>query len=241
MALVHLWRRSSTASKSYLVHKRFHCRCLWNHLEQHLCAETRHKVANTSGAWVIGTHKFSKNTIHNEPELQDTAWWYEPAADISDFKDYCTYCTTYWIPPVPVVPTVWYGTIWLYDGRIALYYWIWPMNFQLGKVLGPIKNGRNEMTQAVLGSPGTGHIYPWCTIHFFNLNALSYEAKKHKLFDEFIRKKLGDSTTHFPNKLLPLNDYDPYADGEIRSTSCDSWRRSSRWEWITAIWNADNG
>lgn len=126
MALVHLWRRSSTASKSYLVHKRFHCRCLWNHLEQHLCAETRHKVANTSGAWVIGTHKFSKNTIHNEPELQDTAWWYEPAADISDFKDYCTYCTTYWIPPVPVVPTVWYGTIWLYDGRIALY-WIWPI------------------------------------------------------------------------------------------------------------------
>ena len=51
------------------------------------------------------------------------------------------------------------------------------------------------------------------------------EVKKCELFDEFIHKKLGDST-HFPKKPLPPNDYIPYdiqlPEGEVCEYSANA-------------------
>ena len=92
---------------------------------------------------------------------------------------------------------------------------IFPINKEkLGKVLGPIKNEGNEMAQAVLAS--TGRIYPRRTIRRLRVAELHdpIEIKKRELFDDFIRKKLGDAT-QFPTKPLPPKDYIPYADGDL--------------------------
>ena len=87
-----------------------------------------------------------------------------------------------------------------------------PENKQkLGRVLGPIPNEGNEMAQGVLTSKGT--IVPRRTIRKLNTSELHSETEKRKrqLFDDVIRKKLGDAIQQ-PTRPLP-RDFVPYSDG----------------------------
>lgn len=65
----------------------------------------------------------------------------------------------------------------------------------LGRVLGPMKNEGNLMTQAVLKSNGL--VVPRRTCRRLTVSELHSptEQKKRELFDDLIRKKLGDSVT----------------------------------------------
>ena len=80
----------------------------------------------------------------------------------------------------------------------------------LGRVLGPSKNEGNEMAQAVLTGKGT--IVPRRTIRKLTTPELHSETEKRKrqLFDDLIRKKLGDSVK-YPTRPLPRN-FVPYSD-----------------------------
>ena len=89
---------------------------------------------------------------------------------------------------------------------------IFPINKEkLGKVLGPLKNEGNEMAQAILTH--NGKIIPHRTIHHLKTSTLK---KKRELFDEEIRKKLGDATI-FPSKPL-ATDFVPYSNNETDPT-----------------------
>ena len=86
-----------------------------------------------------------------------------------------------------------------------------PENKQkLGRVLGPIQNEGNEMAQGVLTSKGT--VIPRRTIRKLTPIELHSETEKRKrqLFDDIMRKKLGDAMV-YPAK--PSNtEYIPYSD-----------------------------
>ena len=92
-----------------------------------------------------------------------------------------------------------------------------PENKQkLGRVLGPMLNEGNEMAQGVLNS--NGKIVPRRTIRKLVTSELHSETEKNKrrIFDDIIRKKLGDSMV-FPPKPSDTS-YVPYSDG-IEPTS----------------------
>ena len=85
------------------------------------------------------------------------------------------------------------------------YKWIYYQNSdqfpenkeRLGHTLGPIKNEGNEMVQAILTA--SGKVLPCHTLQHLKpaeLNNLS-EQKKQDLFNEHIRKKLGNAAA-FP-------------------------------------------
>jgi hypothetical protein len=82
---------------------------------------------------------------------------------------------------------------------------------KLGRVLGPIRNEGNEMAQAVLTARGT--IVPRRTLRKITKSELhnSSEKRKRNIFDDLIRKKLGDSMS-LPSKPLPDTSYIPYSD-----------------------------
>lgn len=85
---------------------------------------------------------------------------------------------------------------------------------KLGRVLGPIPNKGNEMSQAVLTSKGT--IVPRRTIRKLHPMELQSESEKRKrsLFDDIILKKLGDSMNKPHKPLEDQPDHVPYEDGE---------------------------
>ena len=82
---------------------------------------------------------------------------------------------------------------------------------KLGRVLGPIPNEGIEMAQAVLTSNGT--VIPRRSLRKLLVAELHLESEKRKrqIFDDIIRKKLGDSIT-LPEKPLST-DYISYSDG----------------------------
>ena len=81
-------------------------------------------------------------------------------------------------------------------------------------MLGPLKNEENKMTQAVLTYKGT--VIPHRTIRRLRVEELHspVELEKQRLFDEVIRKKLGDAST-FPTSRETDPDLVPYADDEV--------------------------
>ena len=83
-------------------------------------------------------------------------------------------------------------------------------------MLGHIQNEGNEMAQAVLTSKGT--VIPRRSLRKLLVSGLHSETEKHKcqLFEDVIRKKLGDAMA-IPYKPLP-SDFVPYPD-ESESTS----------------------
>jgi hypothetical protein len=96
---------------------------------------------------------------------------------------------------------------------------IFPINKEkLGRVLGPIKNEGNEMAQAILTS--SGKIIPRRTIRKLRDDEINnpIEATKRSLFDEVIRKKLGDSA-NFPKPAKPIHLYGPDDNGDL--IDCD--------------------
>ena len=88
---------------------------------------------------------------------------------------------------------------------------------QLGRVLGPMKNEGNLMTQAVLKSNGL--VVPRRTCRPLTVSELHSPTEKQKrdLFDKLIREKLGDSITvtqlSKPENSPDLADYQ-YDEGE---------------------------
>ena len=70
---------------------------------------------------------------------------------------------------------------------------------KLGRVLGPIPNEGNEMAQAVLTSNGT--VIPRRLLRKLLVSELHSESEKRKrqIFDDIIRKKLGDAITLLRN------------------------------------------
>lgn len=81
---------------------------------------------------------------------------------------------------------------------------------KLGRVLGPIPNEGNEMAQAVLTSKGT--IIPRRSLRKLLVSELHAESEKRErqLYDDIVRKKLGDSIA-LPKKPLST-EYIPYSD-----------------------------
>ena len=101
----------------------------------------------------------------------------------------------------------WYEWVYYRDSDSSF-----PENkLKLGRVLGPIPNEGNEMAQAVLTSKGT--IIPRRSLRKLLISELHAESEKRKrqLYDDVIRKKLGDSIT-LPKKPLST-EYIPYSDG----------------------------
>ena len=101
----------------------------------------------------------------------------------------------------------WYEWIYYRDKESSF-----PENkLKLGRVLGPIPNEGNEMAQAILTSKGT--IIPRRSLRKLLVSELHSESEKRKrqLYDDIIRKKLGDSMT-LPKKPLST-EYIPYSDG----------------------------
>ena len=105
--------------------------------------------------------------------------------------------------------------------QFGWYEWIYyrdhgfPINKEkLGKVLGPLKNEGNEMAQAVLTYEGT--LIPRKTIRRLRVEELHspVEIDKRRLFDDVIRRKLGDASS-FPTSGEADPDLEPYAYDEV--------------------------
>ena len=83
---------------------------------------------------------------------------------------------------------------------------------KLGRVLGPVPNEGNEMSQAVLTSKGT--VIPRRTLRKLRKEEIHSESEKRKraLFNDIIAMKLGDSMTK-ATALPPPSEHVPYSDG----------------------------
>ena len=84
---------------------------------------------------------------------------------------------------------------------------------KLGRVLGPVPNKGNEMSQAVLTSRGT--VIPRRTLRKLRRVEIHSESEKRKrdLFDDIILKKLGDSMSKPTSPSSFPTDHVPYSDG----------------------------
>ena len=95
----------------------------------------------------------------------------------------------------------WYDWCYFRDSNNVLYP---QMREVLGRVMGPMKNEGNEMTQAVLIL--NGNVVPRRTLHRLTVSEENNASKKRKreLFDDSILAKLGDSLT-LPSKPEPTD------------------------------------
>jgi len=89
---------------------------------------------------------------------------------------------------------------------------------QLGRVLGPLKNEGNEMSQAILKF--NGKVVPCRTIRHLTVAEMNSESelKKRTAFDEAIRILHGDSMSLQVQPVVPddsdLSDFITDEDGE---------------------------
>ena len=103
----------------------------------------------------------------------------------------------------------WYEWVYYRD------YGSFPKNKEkLGRVLGPIPNEGNEMSQAVLTSKGT--VVPRRTLCKLLPTELQSESERRKgsLFDDIILKKFGDLMNKPQKAPEDKPDHVPYEDGD---------------------------